>query len=373
MGFRRNQACLSARERAEFVAALRALKASGAYDAFVEQHRAAVLFTTPDPAHRGPAFLPWHREYLRRFELALQAVDPSVTLPYWDWSADRTARSPLWSPDFMGGDGAGPGDRVTTGPFADWALTVLDPGERDPFLKRTLGAVVASLPSVEQVRSALAVTPYDSAPWVFGSTGFRNSLEAAPLHNSVHLWVGGSMMSASAPNDPVFWLHHCNVDRLWAMWQRQHPGQAYLPPGGAPGAPVGHALDDPMPPWAGEPDPPTPRRVLDHRALGYEYDTETLVGDLCATEGRPTLLRVHDIGTRYGPPTDQLDVEVVLCLDSEPGRAFGFTLRADDNEPPHAGMLDLLRDAFSWDRRVRINYVRTGSCNGRIVRVTGIL
>jgi hypothetical protein len=64
---------------------------------------------------------------------------------------------------------------------------------------------------------------------------------------------------------------------------------------------------------------------------------------------------------------------VVLCLDSEPGRAFGFTLRADDNEPPHAGMLDLLRDAFSWDRRVRINYVRTGSCNGRIVRVTGIL
>jgi hypothetical protein len=128
-----------------------------------------------------------------------------------------------------------------------------------------------------------------------------------------------------------------------------------------------------MPPWDREPDPPTPRRALDHRALGYEYDAETLVGDVCAAEGRPTLLRVHDVGTRYGPPADQLDVEVVLWLDTEPGRAFGFTLRADDNEPPHAGMLDLLRDAFNWDRRVCIDYVRTGSCNGRIVRVMDIL
>ena len=72
--------------------------------------------------------------------------------------------------------------------------------------------------------------------------------------------------------------------------------------------------------------------------------------------GRLTLLRVHDRGTKFGPPTDQIDVEVVFKLNSHPDKAFGFTLRDDANGPAHRGMLDLLRSGFdhNWaglDRR----------------------
>ena len=39
------------------------------------------------------------------------------------------------------------------------------------------------------------------------------------LHNRVHLWVGGNMAPMTSPNDPVFFLHHCFVDKAWADWQ----------------------------------------------------------------------------------------------------------------------------------------------------------
>ena len=86
MGIRKNQSSLTASEKAAFIAAVKALKANGIYDTFVAQHRAAFMASPNDPAHGGPAFLPWHREYLRRFELALEQIDPDVSIPYWDYS-----------------------------------------------------------------------------------------------------------------------------------------------------------------------------------------------------------------------------------------------------------------------------------------------
>lgn len=280
MSVRKNQASLTVIERAAFISAVKTVKANGIYDIFVEQHRTAMLdrnINPVDPAHLGPAFLPWHREYLHRFELELQKIDPNVTLPYWDWTVDNSETSSMWDPDFLGGDGDGRHGEVTTGPFAysagNWTLTILDPGETDPFLKRAFG-LMGRLPSQRLVDTVLAVVPYDSAPWTFGANGFRNSLEV-PIHNNAHMWVGGSMMAATSPNDPVFWLHHCNIDKLWAQWQREHPDQNYIPDrSSVPNAPPGHALDDPMWPWQREPNPPTPRSVLDHKALGYTYDTD---------------------------------------------------------------------------------------------------
>ncbi len=73
--------------------------------------------------------------------------------------------------------------------------------------------------------------------------------------------------------------------------------------------------------------------------------------------GKLTLLRVHDLDTKYGPPTDQINVEVVIWLDSKPGKAFGFKLRNDSNRPAHQGMLDLLRDAFNNNWTVTIDYI----------------
>ena len=89
-----------------------------------------------------------------------------------------------------------------------------------------------------------------------------------------------------------------------------------------------------------------------------------------AAEGRVRLLRVNDVGTGYGPPTDFLDAEVIVQLDTQPGKAFGFKLRDNPDESARRGMLDLLRDAFNNDRTVRIEYIQVaGLNNSKIIRV----
>ena len=98
-------------------------------------------------------------------------------------------------------------------------------------------------------------------------------------------------------------------------------------------------------------------------------DWEFPIGSLQAAEGRVTLLRVHEVGTGYGPPDDQLDAEVIVWLDSQPEKAFGFQLRMDDARAVAEGKLDLLRDAFDRDARVRIEFIRTGCRTAQIVRV----
>jgi hypothetical protein len=93
------------------------------------------------------------------------------------------------------------------------------------------------------------------------------------------------------------------------------------------------------------------------------------IGNTLTVEGKLTFLRVHDVGTKFGHPRDQIDVEVVIKLDSEPDKAFGFQLRNDRNENVHRGMLNLLRYAFNRDQRVRIEYVQTGLRNNYILHI----
>jgi hypothetical protein len=122
------------------------------------------------------------------------------------------------------------------------------------------------------------------------TSSFRNILEGwvsaggnVDVHNRVHVWVGGSMSPGTSPDDPVFFMHHCNIDRLWAQWQHTHPGQNYpetVPRVGVPGLRP-HGLRDPMPPWTSGAEVVTPADVLDHtrvvvrgRPAGYTYDTD---------------------------------------------------------------------------------------------------
>ncbi len=110
-------------------------------------------------------------------------------------------------------------------------------------------------------------------------------------------------------------------------------------------------------------------RAATYGRAAYEVNTDYPLGSLLGADGKVTLLRVHDLGTGYGPPTDFLDVEVVVWLDSTPGKAFGFQLRNDANKNARRGMLKLLREAFNGNFQVHIDYVRTGFQNGTIVRV----
>lgn len=256
MTVRKNQATLSADEKRRFVNALLELKRSGRYDTFVTTHNAFIMSDTDNGdrvGHRSPSFLPWHRRFLIEFEQALQSVDPTVNLPYWDWTADRTSRSSLWAPDFLGGTGRARDGQVLDGPFARsgnrWTITVRVDGR-------------------DYLRRDLAMETYDTAPWNSSSDGFRNHLEGwrgVNLHNRVHVWVGGQMGTGVSPNDPVFWLHHAFVDKLWADWQARHPRSTYLP-----AADTANVVDlrDTMRPW----NDVTPADMLDH-TRHYTFDT----------------------------------------------------------------------------------------------------
>ncbi|MFE5300652.1 tyrosinase family protein [Streptomyces sp. NPDC056632] len=273
MTVRKNQATLTADEKRRFVNALLELKRTGRYDTFVTTHNAFIMSDTDTSdrvGHRSPSFLPWHRRFLIEFERALQSVDASVTLPYWDWTADRTSRSSLWAPDFLGGTGRARDGQVLDGAFARagnrWTVNVRVDG-RD-YLRRDLGAGGRQLPTRAEVDSVLAMETYDTAPWNSSSDGFRNHLEGwrgVNLHNRVHVWVGGQMATGVSPNDPVFWMHHAFVDKLWADWQARHPRSPYLPAAGTPNV---VDLNDTMRPWGDV----TPADMLDH-TRHYTFDT----------------------------------------------------------------------------------------------------
>lgn len=143
---------------------------------------------------------------------------------------------------------------VKTGSFSGW--TVSDEIQRTNGTFRTVKRKLIrnfgsdpsapTLPTQNDIDSALTIVPYDSPPWDRSATeGFRNRLEgwinAPQLHNRVHVWVGGlvltvagqtgSMGLMSSPNDPTLFLHQSNIDRIWAQWQDKHPDQDYPPSG----------------------------------------------------------------------------------------------------------------------------------------------
>ena len=276
------------------------------YDLFVVWHHWAMsVFTPPDEgdrnaAHRGPVFLPWHRFMLIFLEAQFQRVlgNADFGLPYWSWSDDGELPlagqpdAPVWADDCMGGDGdPAQGFVVTSGPFSatspfEVAVTADSNG-----LLRTVARplrrrfnVGLGLPPKAELAAALADDDYDEDPWSAEVVSFRNQLEGwvpsetqPNLHNRVHVWVGGDMLPSSSPNDPVFYLNHCNVDRAWSAWLEEADEPLYLPDQAAPDDLFRHRIDDPMFSifTAEEDDRWTPRRMLDVSDT-YSYDDLSL-------------------------------------------------------------------------------------------------
>ncbi len=100
--------------------------------------------------------------------------------------------------------------------------------------------------------------------------------------------------------------------------------------------------------------------------LGYN---STPLGSILESVGRITFLRAHEVGSGFGKPPNFLDSEIIVLLDDDPLRAFGFQLRADLNQPARKAMFDLLRAAFVADRPVRLDFNKTGPRVGEIIRV----
>ncbi len=282
MKCRKNVKNLDDTEKRDFARACNMLKAEPSilnpgnqsrYDDFAKVHLDA-MSAVGDWTHGDSAFFPWHREMLYQFELELDRMVPGVTIPYWDWTRhhDTSDDGFPFTYDFIGVDGDDTmSDEVQRDPGAptpyphefdpeNWDVVVSDNASDSARLIRRFAE-----------RSDAPQLPENDVAVPFTSNSFRDALGASNYeqlraisegdhHNLVHRWVAGNMVQAASPNDPVFFMHHANIDRMWTIWQETNPG---LPPYVNSSGAAGHGLNDNMifnfpaepAPWAGTAQP----------------------------------------------------------------------------------------------------------------------
>ncbi|HYS66792.1 MAG TPA: tyrosinase family protein [Paraburkholderia sp.] len=227
--------------------------------------------------HRQPYFLAWHRGYLYYLERQIRLVsgDSDFTLPYWDWFTnpnvpaeftDTASGNPLYCP------------RLNTNVYSALDLS--------PFS-----------PSVVNFQRGTA-------------NSFEEKFESAP-HNPVHNIIGNSMATMQSPRDPIFYLHHANVDRLWHAWA--------LPDGRTMPAP-----SDPY--WAGTFTYASALTIIKEKTysprsrLGYDYANTARPTTLPpqAQAGRIIRVQAQMIQLRARPPVGTFSAS--LARDVAPGR-----------------------------------------------------
>ena len=194
--------------------------AKPAGDKFNWSNLAHIHGTNPNQYHFCPHgnwyFLPWHRAYVVTYEKAIRKIigDNNFAMPYWDWTTNPKMPEQFLSPTLPNGK-------------TNW-LYVSDPTWKRTWPNQTPMPSNVVGPAVFQ--QIMTTTPYEafgtSRPagqntlaqsWITKSTGFQGPLESKP-HNQVHNNIGGWMPSAMSPMDPIFFMHHSNIDRIWDAW-----------------------------------------------------------------------------------------------------------------------------------------------------------
>ncbi len=176
-------------------------------------------------------FLPWHRIYLGYFEQIVATAVKQLggpdgwALPYWNYSDTNNANARRIPPAF----------RAAT--LVDGSPNPLFVAARDPRCNN--GNTIAQPIDVDLssclIEARFTGQSSGGSPGFGGPrTGFEHSggiigvTEGIP-HGSMHVAVGGlnppGWMSSfnTAALDPLFWLHHANIDRLWVVWRRRNP------------------------------------------------------------------------------------------------------------------------------------------------------
>jgi tyrosinase len=156
--------------------------------------------------HGAPGFFTWHRAYMLAYEKALHCMDSSVMLPFWDWSSGPSTGVPAAcsQPTYINRAGNTVDNPLCSGPL---------PG----------GGRTARRPDINTTSFDDLATTAQTAMNNLSFSSFQSALNS--VHGSVHVRVGGQMASVPyAAFDPIFYLHHGNVDRLWAQCQQSHPG-----------------------------------------------------------------------------------------------------------------------------------------------------
>jgi len=162
--------------------------------------------------HGNWYFLPWHRAYLLMYERVVRQLtgNNDFALPYWDWTADRQLPTAFVQPTWNGQPNPLFEPSRTLSPTAALPDEIVGPAVIRQIMQETeFETFATSRPSGQN--------SLDQSWIVCEFCGIFSTLEATP-HNNVHNIVGGIMRSAQSALDPIFMMHHCNIDRLWAVW-----------------------------------------------------------------------------------------------------------------------------------------------------------
>jgi len=130
-------------------------------------------------------------------------------MPYWDWTKNPEVPKALTDPTLNDGSANPLYDSTRQSGVVPAELT----GQsvmNNIYLQKKFESFASSSPSGQNSTSG---------SWQ-RKTGTQGPLEATP-HNGVHNWLGGNMSTFFSPADPIFWLHHSNVDRVWNSWNNQ--------------------------------------------------------------------------------------------------------------------------------------------------------
>jgi tyrosinase len=165
--------------------------------------------------HRDDHFLTWHRPYLLDFELKLRAQIAEFAgqdeadewrLPYWDWASPDVEGIPAaFADETYEDEGQTKPNPLLSEPYQlpfDPGIEPSDATFRDP---KPLAELRALAPLVD---AALGFQTWH---------GFSNAIEQP--HNKLHTWVRGFMGTLRSSFDPIFWVHHANIDRYFWQWQ----------------------------------------------------------------------------------------------------------------------------------------------------------
>jgi len=152
------------------------------------------------PRHHSWLFLPWHRAYLFYLEEICRKLtgNDGFALPYWNWTTTPTIPTAF-----------------TVGPLFHAGRTASGSASAS-FVGTTNINNILNQPNF-LIFAGSAVPLNDASQNLPNS--FQGPLESGP-HNYIHGYVGGDMAVsfATAPKDPLFWMHHNRVDELWAQW-----------------------------------------------------------------------------------------------------------------------------------------------------------
>nr|CAF03590.1 haemocyanin precursor [Nautilus pompilius] len=248
-------------ELREAMAAVQADHSSNGYQAIAAYHGLPLQCKPYACCQHGmPTFPHWHRLYVKQMEDTLHTHGSHLGIPYWDWTeafeylpilVTETEHNPFHHAkiEFI--------NETTSRNPRPQLFTDQRYGETSFFYR--------------QILLALEQTDF---------CDFEIQFEVG--HNAIHSWVGGSTQYGMSTlhftsYDPLFYIHHSNTDRIWAIWQalQRYRGLPY----NSANCEI-HLLKKPLEPFSFESNPnhethnhSTGNAVFDYHQLGYEYDT----------------------------------------------------------------------------------------------------